>query len=185
MSRRGDWVQVFTGRRFWPLDPRVEDIDIRDIARSLSNKCRFLGHLSDYYSVAQHSVSVSESCDTSDALWGLLHDGAEAYLCDVPTPLKYLPEFAFYREAELAIMRVIADCFDLHGSDKPESVRVADLVLRKAEAKALKCPLHPEWAKWLDNVPDWQGTITPLPPRDAELLFLNRFDALMKCRDVA
>lgn len=50
--------QTFTGKKFWPLNPTAEDVDIRDIAQALSLKCRFGGHCSRHYSVAQHSVLV-------------------------------------------------------------------------------------------------------------------------------
>src|SRR5690242_11754504 len=89
--RRGDWMQTYTGRRFWPLDPRVDDIDIGDIAHHLSLVCRFAGACREFYSVAQHCVGVSYVCDPKDALWGLLHDAAEAYVGDMVRPLKRSP----------------------------------------------------------------------------------------------
>src|ERR1700693_75116 len=54
--RKGDWIQTFTGRQFWPLDPRPEEVCIEDIAHGLSNECRFAGQCRSFYSVAQHSV---------------------------------------------------------------------------------------------------------------------------------
>lgn len=85
------WIQTFTGKRFWPLSPRAEDVDIRDIAHALAMKCRFNGHTREFYSVAQHSVLVAHLvAETSPqfALDGLLHDAAEAYLPDVASPIK-------------------------------------------------------------------------------------------------
>ncbi|MFG0247924.1 MAG: phosphohydrolase, partial [Phycisphaeraceae bacterium JB051] len=78
------WIQTYTGKAFYPLreDPGI--IDIRDIAHALSLQCRFNGHCSDFYSVAQHSVHVSEVVPQAFALWGLLHDAAEAYMSDLP-----------------------------------------------------------------------------------------------------
>lgn len=58
-ERAGDWMQTFTGRQFWPMDPRPEDLDILDIAHALSLLCRFGGHCQRFYSVAEHSVHVS------------------------------------------------------------------------------------------------------------------------------
>lgn len=69
-DRRGDWIQTFTGRRFWPLDPRPEDVCIEDIAHALSLKCRFGGHCTRFYSVAEHSVHVSNYVPAEFALWG-------------------------------------------------------------------------------------------------------------------
>ena len=84
MKRKGDWMQTHSGIQFWPLDPRPEDILIEDIAHALSNQCRFAGHCCFHYSVAQHSVLVSENVPAQDAMWGLLHDAGEAYLVDLP-----------------------------------------------------------------------------------------------------
>lgn len=70
---------TYTGRQFWPLDPRAEDIDIRDVAHHLSLICRFNGAGRAFYSLAQHSCLVADTLDAPLKLWGLLHDAAEAY----------------------------------------------------------------------------------------------------------
>jgi len=116
--RHGDWITVHSGRRFYPLDPRAEDIDIHDIAHALSMVCRFTGHVSRFYSVAEHSIHVAyhieaETGDRALALCGLLHDASEAYLCDVARPVKRMPEMAAYREAESRVEAVIAAKFGL------------------------------------------------------------------------
>ena len=99
------WIQTYTGRQFWPLAPQAEHVDIRDIAHSLAMQCRFNGHCRGFYSVAQHSVLVSQVVPPEDALWGLLHDAAEAYISDLPRPLKNTaPEF---RAAEHRLLTVI------------------------------------------------------------------------------
>ena len=59
MERRGDWMQTHSGLRFYPLDPRPEDIRIEDIAHALPMICRFNGHCSRFYSVAEHSLNVA------------------------------------------------------------------------------------------------------------------------------
>lgn len=87
-------INTFSGIEFDLLNPNPNDIDIEDIAHELSMLCRFNGHCKEFYSVAEHSVYVSYEIDEEFALIGLLHDAAEAYLGDVPTPLKkLLPEF--------------------------------------------------------------------------------------------
>lgn len=57
---RGDWMQTYTGRRFYPLDPRPDEIDPEDIAHALSLLCRYGGHVDRFYSVAEHCVLMSE-----------------------------------------------------------------------------------------------------------------------------
>jgi sialic acid synthase SpsE len=88
---------------------RGEKITIEDIAHALSNQCRFSGHVERFYSVAQHSVLVASF--SKNKLAGLLHDASEAYLVDVPRPIK--PEFPAYAEIEKNIMQVIAKKYDL------------------------------------------------------------------------
>jgi hypothetical protein len=80
---------------FNPQDPKF---DIRDIAGGLSRKCRFNGQCNRFYSVAEHSVMVARLMSQvygGDPLEGLLHDGSEAYLPDVPSPYKHvLPDLS-------------------------------------------------------------------------------------------
>ncbi len=90
MTRKGDYIATYTGKQFYPLDPRPEDVCLEDIAHSLSNLCRFTGHTDTdrFYSVAQHSVICSTIVAPEAALLALLHDAAEAYLGDISRPLK-------------------------------------------------------------------------------------------------
>jgi uncharacterized protein len=92
------FLPTCTGRRVHIASPLPDEIDIEDIAHGLSHACRFAGHVQNFYSVAQHSLLVSELVDDRHALWGLLHDGSEAYLHDLTRPLKRiiatLPETA-------------------------------------------------------------------------------------------
>lgn len=78
-------VYTYTGRLVDVLDPSPADIALEDIAHALACTCRFNGHCSGFYSVAQHSILVAQICGDR---WGLLHDAAEAYLGDVIRPLK-------------------------------------------------------------------------------------------------
>jgi hypothetical protein len=87
------WFTTYTGKKFYPFNPRIEDIDIEDIAHALSLICRFGGHLPEHYSVAQHSVLVSYLVPIELRLEGLMHDAAEAYIGDVIRPIKKHPVF--------------------------------------------------------------------------------------------
>lgn len=115
-DRKGDFVGTFTGLHFWPLDPRPEEICLEDIAHALSNICRFNGHTIRFYSVAEHSLNVEnlleqQGCNSIVRLYGLLHDAAEAYCCDIPRPLKR--SLFGYAEIESRIMKAIYKAFGL------------------------------------------------------------------------
>ena len=121
MDDPGPYIQTVSGRRVNPLDPSPADIDVHDIAVALSNQCRFGGHTRRYYSVAQHACIVSDQMlergsSAHDALWGLLHDASEAYLVDLPHPLKHRSELGRqYREAEGRLEEVLLERFGLLG----------------------------------------------------------------------
>lgn len=86
-KRRGDWMMTYSGRAFWPLDPRADEIDPLDIAHALSMLCRYGGHVRRFYSVAEHCVLMSHAVAPEHALWALLHDATEAYMVDLPRPI--------------------------------------------------------------------------------------------------
>jgi hypothetical protein len=135
---RQEWIQTASGGRFYPLNPRPQDVRLDDIAHALANICRYTGHCSQFYSVAQHSVLVSLAVAPGHALWALLHDASEAYLVDVPRPLKQHPSFDAYRDAEAEVERCIAVAFGLCWPIPEETkneVKYADLVLLATEAR--------------------------------------------------
>lgn len=168
----GGYVITHTGRKFYPAHPRIEDIDIRDIAHSLSNLCRFTGHVKQFYSVAQHSIYVSKLMPPTLMLEGLLHDASEAYLGDIATPIK--PYLQNYKELEFGIMWYIAKKFNL--CELWESVsKQADAIMLATEIRDLM-PVgdYGELATPL-------GTeIYPLSPNKVEQLFLENFYALRR-----
>lgn len=175
-QRKGDWIQTFTGLQIYPLDPRIEEIYILDIAHSLSMQCRFNGHTKDFYSVAEHCCHVSDLLPDSLKLTGLLHDASETYLCDLPRPLKRSEGFAEqYLIAETHLERAIAEKFNLHYPYPPE-VKDADNRLLATEAWQLMVPLHPEWKDCLNPL---QGKVLGCwTPREAKEQFLQRFGIL-------
>jgi hypothetical protein len=145
--RKGDWIQTYRGHRFYPLDPRVEEIDPRDIAHALAHQVRFSGHVRGHYSVLEHSLRVAELVSPENKLYALLHDASEAYLKDVPRPLKQLPEFAFYREAEAELMRAVEQRFRL-SPGMPEEVDRADKAMLWHEYQSLMHHHLPEFDHW-------------------------------------
>lgn len=171
------WINTFTGRKFYPMDPDPAEIDINDIAHALSCLCRFTGHTDGFYSVAQHSVILSQLVPDCDSLWALLHDSSEAYLVDVPRPIKRLAFMAPYREAEAALMLAVAVRFGLD-PEEPESVKVADNRLLYTEARDLFSDRHPDWHDRAEPYPMLQ--VIPVGPLKAESMFLERFDMLTR-----
>jgi len=113
--RIGDWMQTYTGRQAWPMDMRADEVFIEDVAHSLAMQCRYAGHSLRFYSVAEHSVLMAgwfKSQGMAEyALPALLHDATEAYLVDVPRPVK--PFLPGYKEAEHRAWLAIAERFGL------------------------------------------------------------------------
>jgi uncharacterized protein len=181
-ERKGDWMQTFTGKAFWPLDPRQDEICIEDIAHSLSCQCRYTGHTLRFYSVAQHSVLVSRLVPREDALWGLLHDASEAYLVDLPRPLKMMSRLGDeYRLIETRLMKEVAARFGL-STEQPASVEQADEALLATEARDLMSPPPRPWRELVDPLPD---KIKPWSSGRAEQVFLFEAGLLMSVRSGA
>ena len=174
MNGEGQWMQTFTGGTFYPLIPEKNMFSIEDIAHSLSMQCRFNGHTKKFYSVAQHSVLVSLICECENALWGLMHDATEAYLCDLPRPIKRIPEFKIYRDAEDNMMEKLASFYGL-SLPIPEDVHIADKILLFTEKRDLMPPSDWGWGKSIKVLDE---KIIPLDPTAAEKLFLDRFNKL-------
>lgn len=176
-TRNGDFMQTAHGRKFWPLDPRADEVFIDDIAHSLSLQCRYAGHCLRFYSVAEHCVLMArklrwEGVDV--ALWALLHDAAEAYTVDVPRPLKR--HLVGYKEAEAKVMATIAERFGL-SSEMPAVVHDADT---RIVADELVNMVPMPWHAKHDNplcveLKYWS-------PEKAQEEFMATFDALMDSR---
>lgn len=183
----GGWTQTRYGHKISPLAPDLTSIDIRDIAYGLAGQNRFGGHArairGHRYNVAQHSVHVSEQVPPPFALRGLLHDASEAYLGDVPRPLKSLDAFKGYREAEAHLEAVIYQKYGLQPYDWKgiDTVKTADILLLGIEARDLMQPLvdPPAWQWCLDAIGDNNFRIhTVWSPDEAEWRFLKRFEEL-------
>ncbi len=173
--RIGGWIATFSGRKFYPLDPRLDEISIVDIAHHLSMQVRWTGAVHAFYSTAQHSVLVSYTCLPEDALYGLLHDAAEAYLHDINRPLKQAPALVGYRNIEDRLQLLIFARFGLV-APMPASVKHADDLLAETERR----DLLPRGLVDMDADPakcaPW--VIRPMCQAAAEEAFLKRFNRL-------
>lgn len=165
------WIQTYTGHQFRILEPDPETIHIIDIAHALSNLCRFAGHCSEFYSVAQHSVLVSHIVSPENAMWGLMHDASEAYICDITKPLKLIPEMAPYRKIEQNIMKTICRSIGLP-EQMPEEIKTADLLAMRTEARDLKL-FSEQWD--IAGIEPLDFAIVPTQPIKAEQDFIARF----------
>jgi len=151
--RQGDWIQTWTGIKFYPLDPLESEICLGDIVTPLSRICRFIGHSLHFYSVAEHSVHVANHVSEENRLWALLHDASEAYMCDLPRPLKYMEEARFYRDAEKKLQGIICAKFGL-APGMPDEVRIADNRMLATEARDLMPNKPDEWGNMLEPYTD-------------------------------
>lgn len=155
-------------------EPENSRIVIEDIAHALANVCRFTGHCREFYSVAQHSLWVSTVCAPQDALHGLLHDAAEAYIGDVSSPLKaLLPD---YKGIEKRVEAAVLAKFGLPAG-MPHSVKHADLVLLATEQRDFLPEHDDEWIV-LRGVEPLQVRLQGMSPEYAERAFMRRFQLL-------
>ena len=141
-NRKGDWIQTYSGNQFFPLDARADEIYIQDIAHVLSMLCRFGGHCERFYSVAEHSCHMSDRAPQKYKLEALLHDATEAYLVDVPRPIKR--ELPDYKEIELGLVRVISERFNLPEVMSTEVKMLDNLILFDEMDQNMKTPPK-EW----------------------------------------
>jgi hypothetical protein len=179
--REGDFMQVYSGRQYWPCDPRPAEVFIEDIAHSLSLQCRYAGHCILHYSVAEHSVLIARwllpKYGPLMALHGLLHDAPEAYCVDVPRPLK--PHLANYKQIEELNWHAVADRFGL-SRDLPAEVHEADNRIIGDEFINMR-PMA--WHARFDN--PLGVKIGCWSPQEAEEEFLATFEALTNQRAAA
>lgn len=176
-------IKTATGRYIDFLHPMENEYDIQDIAHALSMQCRFTGHTSRHYSVAQHSVLVSYQVPSDFAFAGLMHDAVEAYLGDVSSPLKaLLPE---YKKIEHAMERAL---FLQHGVEFPfpPCIKQADLIALNVERLELFDPARRDPDYWPAPPAMKVRPTSPfvaairMTPEEAKQVFLLRYRALTR-----
>lgn len=180
--QRGAFMSVYSGGKFYPLDPKPAEILIEDIAHALSHQNRFNGHLKWPYTVAQHSVLVSKyveqriTTDRNTLLFALLHDAAEAYIGDVIRPVKY--NLPLFKEIEDKIMDAVARKFGFTMGKKATAiVKTADNLMCAAEKRDLH-PTKIEWPGMPAPLYSVVSEITPWTHSYAKGQFMRRFNQL-------
>lgn len=175
-GRHGTWMQTFTGRKFYPLDPRADEIVLEDIAHGLAMTCRYGGQCQRFYSVAEHAFLVSHLVPEPFALHGLLHDSAEAYIGDMIRPLKHQPEMGDFRQAEEMIEDAVAIAFGLDWTPEAvDSVKEFDDRILVDEITTLMADPAIYLEGKLANVKPAGAFIGGWSPDSAEWHFLRRF----------
>lgn len=139
IADRTGYITTNSGRKFYPFNPKVEDVHHDDIIHSLCHKCRWNGHVNRIYTVGAHSIMVYHMVkrlggSLDQQLQALMHDASEAYCVDMPSPLKKgFPDFI---EMEDRISKVIAEKYKYHHK-MYDLVALADRAALIVEAKEL------------------------------------------------
>lgn len=174
------YIETASGLKYHFLNPQEDEITIEDIAFSLANKCRFSGH-TNFFSVAEHCCSVSARLPEELQLAGLLHDAAEAYLGDIPAPLKAcLPD---YRHLETINEEVINKKFKINLSfNDLHLIKDADLRALYTEAFYLIPSQGTHWSVFNGKNYTVEKMYKPrcLPPAGAYKLFMDFYNYLTK-----
>jgi len=172
-------ILTIDGEYFDFIDPASSTFSISTIAHGLSHICRFGGQSKVFYSVAQHSVLVSHIVPPEHAFAGLMHDAAEAFIGDIPKPLKrLLPDYGVIED------RVEAAVFARFGLDPnlPPDIKRADLIALCTEQRDLMVRKSSDTHIWtsIEGVEPLAGRIMPVSPAAAKLAFLSRYAELVR-----
>ncbi len=174
------YIETVTGTKFWYAKPVFE---LGEMAHALSNICRYSGQCRRFFSVAEHSVLVSrimEDQRLGDPLEGLLHDGVEAYLADIPAPAKAI--LKDYKALDKALDKTLRAQFKL-APEKSEGCTTADWLALAIEAKELMPSKGKAWA-WAEGIQEQAAQLpyllaywTPEAGRDK---FLYRYQDIRR-----
>jgi len=166
------FVHTHTGKKFHFLNLHPDEICIEDIAHSLSLKCRFNGHTSSFYSVAQHCIQMSY-WEKVHQKWLLFHDAAEAYIGDISTPIKQ--QFPEIWKIEDQILHVLAKKYNLVTPIPFAWIYCVDQRMFATENRDV---LTHNLGKYIPLSNPYKCRIMRVSPETAEKMFLNRVKEL-------
>lgn len=188
VAKRGPWIFTASGQRYFPTNPRPEEIHIEDIAHALSQINRYTGHTVRPISVAQHSVLCARHASPEVALEALLHDAAEAYLGDLSRPVKQYLVMMAERNDDISF----ATLEDLNAQaisvrfgltyPWPEEITVLDNRALATEVRDLHCVEFRQLLQERGIEPFEIPLVVSWPPNYAKQIFLARFDTLRRDR---
>lgn len=148
-DRIDDWMETASGVKFQFMNPKAHQIVLEDVALALSRTCRYGGHSKRFYSVAEHTILMSDWVlkqpwgTPLDALTALHHDDAEAYIGDLPRPCKQnIPQF---KAVEEGIDEVVAERFQTQ-YPFPGWLKTADTAILLDERAQIMSPSGNSWA---------------------------------------
>lgn len=174
-------IELFSGGFIDIVDPKPEQIKIKDIGHALSMQCRFVGQIERFYSVAEHSWHVARMLEGTPykvQLAGLLHDASEAYLGDIASPIKqFLPD---YQKMEDRLQAAIFARYDLEYPTHP-AVKLADRAMLSTEAWHLVNSQGSTWDLWQGKRPKVAFGYKPIgmQPDVAYENFIEKFGELL------
>jgi hypothetical protein len=173
----GNYIETYTGKRIFYDNIKSEDITIIDIGHALSQLCRYTGHTKEFYSIAQHSILVSDNLGTlAEKRAGLLHDASEAYINDLASPLKKFLGDSSYTELEDDFHEVINRKFNITDG-MTSNIKKVDLQALFTEKRDVTNNAHTDWG-WGYDIEMFKDKIIPLPPKGVKRLFFDRFKKL-------
>jgi hypothetical protein len=175
------FIETYTGRAFWPLAPTMDALSVIDIAHALSNQCRYSGHVQFFYSVAQHCCLLAtwmgkHGGSALDCLQILMHDAPEAYLVDIPRPVKqYMPQYRVWDHAINDVIREWLGWKDL--PMLPIQDELDSRIIVDERAQLMDKARRNDWGHRLEPL---GIEITPWSPHEAEKQFLMQYAAYSK-----
>jgi uncharacterized protein len=171
-AQAGGWIQTFTGRSIHPANPSPDEIHIEDIANALARQCRFGGHCLRFYSVAEHCVLLCDHATGPNKFAALMHDASEAYLADIPRPIK--PILTQYHAIERHLMAMIADKYGF-AWPLPDEVKYLDTAIITDERQQNMARMAVDADQWGAPHPALGVMLQFWTPEIATFEFMARF----------
>lgn len=196
-------LETVTGKLVNVQNPDPATIDIEDIAWGLSRMPRFCGHTITVvpYNVAQHCMFVADEVEllmqaavnaghnehyapysTDLVLKALLHDAAEVYTGDWPSPIKRIPTLRpIIKKIEADLDAAIYKSLGLEPmtSEEEHVIKTADKIAQKIEAHAFMPSRGKDWPDMPNvSLERLQQFSAPLDSLTSYKMFMDRFNSL-------